>query len=41
MGYRTALLGTKIYLVELLKRYRVVLKEHDYKVSPVEILGVE
>ena len=41
VGYRTALLGTKMYLVELLKRYRVVLKKHDYKVSPGEILGVE
>ena len=41
VGYRTALLGTKMYLVELLKRYRVVLKNHDYRVSPGEILGVE
>ena len=41
VDYRTALLGTKMYLVELLKRYRVVLKNHDYRVSPGEILGVE
>lgn len=39
--YRTALLGSKMYLVELLKRYRVVLKNHDYRVSPGGILGVE
>jgi hypothetical protein len=41
VGYRTALLGTKMYLVELLRRYHVVLKKHDYRVSPGEILGVE
>jgi hypothetical protein len=41
VGYRTALLGTKMYLVELLKRYRIVLKNHHYRVSPGEILGAE
>lgn len=41
VGYKTALLGTKMYLVELLQRYHVVLKDHDYTVSPGEILGVE
>jgi hypothetical protein len=42
VGYRTALLGTKMYLVELLKRYHVVLKSnHNYRVSPGEILGAE
>jgi len=38
VGYRTALLGTKMYLLKLLKRYRVVLKKHDYRVSPGEIV---
>lgn len=30
-----------MYLVALLQSHRVVLREHDYKVSPGEILGVE
>lgn len=41
VGYKTALLGTKMYLVALLQRYRIVLEHHDYRVSPGEILGVE
>ena len=41
VGYRTALLGTKMYLVELFRRYHVVLKNHDHEMSPGEILGVE
>jgi hypothetical protein len=41
VGYKTALLGTKMYLVALLQRYHVALKDHDYRVSPGEILGVE
>jgi hypothetical protein len=40
-GYRTALLGMEMYLVEVLKRFRVVLKNRNYRVSPGEILAVE
>jgi hypothetical protein len=41
VGYKTALFGTKMYLLALLQMYRVVLKDHDYKASPGDILGVE
>ena len=41
VGYKSALLGTKMFLLELLQTYEIVLRDHDYKVSPGEILGVE
>ncbi|KAF1924287.1 putative cytochrome P450 [Didymella exigua CBS 183.55] len=41
VGFKTALFGTKMYLLSLLQMYQIALRDHDYKESPGDILGAE